>query len=283
MASRGKKHVSKSKVPDDKEDKGDGTVLYIGHLPSEFEERDLKNFLQQFGNLVNLRISRSVKSGNSRGYAFCRFTDRETSKIVAETLDGYFLGKRRLVCQVVPNPHESMFYNTDKVIARREIQKKAAEKKRERDLSNSSKLKEITARLVSRERKKRKKLEALGIDYDFPGYEAQVGEEADGQTEGDYVQESLKDMVDDEDDVEPPVSGKKKKRKDSVDSTGSASSRKRKDSIGSESSSKSGKKSKKNDAREGDQTPEKSEIKGRLVQTEKKKVKKNKKRRESVP
>lgn len=284
----GKKKGSKPVDPIDEEDSGDRTVLYIGHLPNEFEERDLKNFLQQFGKLVNLRISRSVKSGNSRGYAFCRFTDAETSSVVAETLNGYFIGSRRLVCQVVPNPHQGMFYDTDKIIARREIRKKAAEQQRQKDLSNVSKLKEITSRLVSRERKKRAKLEALGIDYNFPGYAAQHDEEGSHEEEPMEAEEdeaeSLGGLVEIAEETES--SKTKKKRKDSIDSVGSSSSRKRKDSIGSEGSSKSSKKGKRKDSMdslESNQTPEKSKTSGRQVQSEKKKAKKNKKRRQSAP
>jgi nucleolar protein 15 len=309
---------AKTETKEDETEK-DASVLYIGHLPSEFEERDLTNFLQQFGKVVNIRISRSVHTGNSRGYAFVRWEDAETARVVADTLQGYFVGQRRLVCHAVPNPHKSMFYNTDKVIQRNQLKLKVDEKKRERKLANAGKIKEITARLVQRERTKRAKLEALGIDYDFPGYEASQmhGDEDEPVEDKMDVQESSSELNDNKE--EAPQSDKKgkKKGKDSVDIIGSASSpslrsasspslRKRKDSVGSESSAtkkakrkdsvgseaspgnaNSGKKkSKKTIAMEedsADKTPTKPTKKE--VQSEKKanKSKKNKTRRESVP
>ena len=285
--------------------------MYIGHLPSEFDERELKNFLQQFGNVVNIRISRSVQTGNARGYAFVRWEDAETARVVADTLQGYFVGQRRLVCHAVPNPHKSMFYNTDKVIQRRQLKRKVAEKERERALGNAVKIKEITARLVQRERKKRAKLAALGIDYDFPGYEAsQMNDEEDEAVDDiSKVQESSMPL-DDEQEEAPQSEKKKKKRKDSVDSAGSASSsQKRKNSEGSESSapkkshrtdsvgsevsagnttgSDSGKKKRQKtiemEKSSADTTPEKSTKKEVQSDKKKPKAKKNKKRRESAP
>jgi nucleolar protein 15 len=144
-------------------------ALYIGHLPKEFEERDLISFLSQFGKVLNCRISRKVATGNSKGYAFVRFVNAEVCQIVCDTLHGYFLGRQRLVCQVRP-AHRNMFYNTDTVIQRRIQQKQLEKKQRDRNLANLEHLKEITARLMSREAKKRKQLDAMGIEYDFPGY-----------------------------------------------------------------------------------------------------------------
>jgi nucleolar protein 15 len=244
---KGAKKEVPSKDDRNEESERDATVLYIGHLPDEFEERDLRNFLQQFGKLVNIRISRSVKSGNSRGYAFVRWEDAETARIVAETLQGYLLGGRRLVCHSVPNPNKHMFYNTDKVIEQRQLKRKVDEKKRTSSLADLGKIKEITARLVMRERKKRAKLEELGIEYEFPGYEAsltRVGEDEE-------MDEATSKEVPKGDQQEP-----KKNRKESIDISASPSgSTTRKESIRSQDS----------------------------IGSEVKKAKKHKKRRKSAP
>lgn len=223
-----KKTNSHTKKQEDavEETERDATVLFIGHLPNEFEERDLRNFLQQFGKLVNIRISRSVTSGKSRGYAFVRWQDAETAKIVAETLQGYLVGGHRLVCHTVPNPSKHVFFNTDKVIEQRKIRRQVDEKKRAQSLENTGKIKEITARLIKRERKKRAKLEELGIDYDFPGYEASQMMNEDHDEE--KMDEEIKQV--------PNQSEKEgaRKRKESIDGVGSSSSatKKRKDTVG---------------------------------------------------
>ena len=228
-----KKTNSHTKKQEDavEETERDATVLFIGHLPNEFEERDLRNFLQQFGKLVNIRISRSVTSGKSRGYAFVRWQDAETAKIVAETLHGYLVGGRRLVCHTVPNPSKHLFYNTDKVIDQRKVRRQVEEKKRVHSLADTGKIKEITARLILRERKKRAKLEELGIDYDFPGYEASQMTN-DEQDDDEMDEEETKEVP------KPNEQERKKKRKDSMESVESSSSasKKRKDSAGSQGS-----------------------------------------------
>lgn len=230
------------------------TVIYIGHLPNEFEEPDLRKFLSQFGDVINSRISRSVKTGGSRGYAFVKFADPEVAKIVAETMQGYFLGKRRLVCHLVTKTEKGMFYNTDKVIAKRKRDLEVERKQREQNLASLSKLKEITGKLVAREKKKRKKFQELGIDYDFPGYEGSAVNVIDDEEESVVSEEvkvektSKKTKRKDSISSETSESKKKSKRKDSVGSESSSSKKKRKDSItstGSAASSSSEKKKKK--------------------------------------
>ncbi|EED96625.1 predicted protein, partial [Thalassiosira pseudonana CCMP1335] len=143
------------------------TVIYLGHLPIGFEEREITIFLNQFGSVSRCRVSRSKKTGRSRGYAFVEFTDAEVAKIVSETMSGYFLLEKRLVCHVLPRDkvHELMFAK-GKVKSKKDLQKKARMEVNKR--KSVDVMKGITAKLVQREEMKRKKLAALGIDYDFP-------------------------------------------------------------------------------------------------------------------
>jgi nucleolar protein 15 len=165
-----KREKDKKQKEQQQEDQGEeNLVLYIGHLPKEFEERDLISFLSQFGKVLNCRISRKVETGNSRGYAFVRFGNADVCRIVCDTLHGYFLGRQRLVCQVRP-AQRGMFYNTDTIIQRRIQQKQMEKKQRDRKLANLEILKKISARLISREEKKRNQLKSMGIEYDFPGF-----------------------------------------------------------------------------------------------------------------
>jgi len=183
----------------------DPTVIYVGHLPVELEERDLRTFLSQFGDVAHSRISRSIQTGHSRGYGFVQFSDPEVAKIVAETLQGYFLGKKRLVCHLVDKPDDGLFFDTDRLIAQRKDDLQVERKRRRENLANASKMKEITARLIQREKKKRKKLQDLGIDYDFPGYEGSLAQSGDSE----------------EMEVSTPKSDKKKNKKRRSNSVGS--------------------------------------------------------------
>jgi nucleolar protein 15 len=52
---------------------GSKGIVYIGHLPKGFEEKELTKFFGQFGTIQKLRVSRSKKTGRTRGYAFMEF------------------------------------------------------------------------------------------------------------------------------------------------------------------------------------------------------------------
>lgn len=206
---------------DSKDDDGDekDLVLYIGHLPRDFEELDLRRFVSQFGKVYNCRVARKIETGKTKGFAFVRFGDNETAKIVCETLHGYFLEKQRLVCQLRPS-HAGMFFNTDEIITKRTKKIQLEAQQRNKNLANSEKCKVITSRLVSREMKKRERLTALGIDYDFPGYKSNRDD-----FKAEHVPEEKIDTPEVEQKEEKESgSAKKKRRKESMDSTRSEGS-----------------------------------------------------------
>jgi len=93
-SSKGGKLIKYDAVKQDDEGDDDdekNLALYIGHLPKDMEEIDLRRFLSQFGKVYNCRLARKIETGKPKGFAFVRFGDDETAKIVCETLHGYFL------------------------------------------------------------------------------------------------------------------------------------------------------------------------------------------------
>ena len=233
------------------------------------EDTELAGFLKQFGAIVRLRVSRSSKTGKSRGYAFVQMKSPDVAAIVADTLSGYLImGQKRMVCHIVPpeKVHPGLF-----TISKRARQKLANKNAVPPQTRNLNTMKQITSQLVKRERKKREALAKMGIDYDFPGYEASV-KKMEGKNK-----KKRKDSISSVASTES-TSKKTKKRKDSVGSVGSAasqgSSKKRKDSIGSVDSTGSGKRRRKSS--DADSTP-KSKTTTREVATTTKKKKKSKK------
>lgn len=188
-------------------DDGASRVIYLGHIPPAFEEPQILAFMSQFGKITNVKLSRSQRTGNPRGYGFIEFADEEVAAIVADTMSGYFLmGERRLVCHVMPKDkiHPELFRGAKENLARSQagltssdFLKKLhdAERKKVNAPRSEEALNKITKRLLSREKKKRAQLKKLGIDYDFPGYEACIKKTP----------------------TETKSVGKKKKRKVSVD------------------------------------------------------------------
>jgi nucleolar protein 15 len=155
-------------------------VIYIGHLPNLLGEAELLKLLKQFGgSITHVRVSRSEKTGNSRGYAFVRVKEMEVAEIIVGTLSGYLLFSnkqpglhRRLVCHIVPpdKVHPRLFVrhtSAAKVAQERKLRKQA-----EPPVRSIDDLPKVTAKLIQQERRKRQAIQKAGIEYtDFPGYE----------------------------------------------------------------------------------------------------------------
>lgn len=191
--------------------------------------------------MLRVRVARSKRTGGSKGYAFVEMQLPQVAAIVAETMSGHIaFGQKRLVCHVVPpeKVHSQMFFKKQPFVRKQPAQQLPLEK-----------MKAITNRLISREKKKRKAMKELGIDYDFPGYEGQTTKKQEKNTK-----EKKKKRKDSIASLESEGSiskknkgdgGKKKKRKDSVDSGSRKESISSLISDGSEADKSSTKKKKK--------------------------------------
>jgi len=147
-------------------------VIYVGHIPRGLFEPQLKSYFQQFGKIIRMRLSRSKKTGGSKGYAFIEFDCNEVAKIVAETMNNYLMGERLIKCHVVPpeKVHEKLFVGC-KMEFKKPTQPAVT---RYNQKHSAESLEKTKAKLLSKEAKLRKRLAASGIDYDFPGFAAQI-------------------------------------------------------------------------------------------------------------
>lgn len=95
----------------------ESSVIYLGHIAHGFYEKQMKQFFAQFGEVKQIKLFRSKKTGKSKGYAFVEFETPDVAKLVAEAMHGYFLHERQLVCHVIPPSkfHEGMFMTKKKV------------------------------------------------------------------------------------------------------------------------------------------------------------------------
>lgn len=79
----------------------DRGVVYIGHLPHGFTERPMRKFFSQFGDILNLRVSRNRVTGKSKHYAFIEFVNREIAEIVADAMHRYMMFGHTLIVEVM--------------------------------------------------------------------------------------------------------------------------------------------------------------------------------------
>jgi nucleolar protein 15 len=155
------------------------SVIYIGHLPSEFQENEILTFFSQFGDVTNIHLSRSQRTLRSRGYAFIKFSKVDVASIVAQTMNGYLLmGKRKLVSHILTcdKVHPNLFHNKKLHFPHNEIVKSKLYLQRKNTINqvncskDPKKMRRIAQRLIRAEKKKRQILAHMDIDYDYPGY-----------------------------------------------------------------------------------------------------------------
>lgn len=142
----------------------------------------MKKFLEQFGKLAHVRVSRSKKTGQSRGYAFLQFQNPQVTDIVQKTLHGYILLGRALVCQRVPDEHvhAKMFAGGLSGYSKKPHTNVYAGARKKRILAQITRpdteeaLSKRVKRLSTTNTERQAKLAAKGIKYSFTsGYAAQ--------------------------------------------------------------------------------------------------------------
>lgn len=140
-------------------------VMYIGHIPRGFFEKEMRSFFSQFGTVTRLRLARSTRTGGSKGYAFIEFRHEEVAKVAADTMNNYLMYRQLLKCEFVPaeKVHPETFKNSHRPFD----PPKRAELNRERHNAEKTRKKEAAAgkRRSKKMNKKMAGLKELGIDY----------------------------------------------------------------------------------------------------------------------
>ncbi|KAL0224806.1 hypothetical protein RCL1_002718 [Eukaryota sp. TZLM3-RCL] len=146
-------------------------VVYLGHIPHGFYEKEMKEFFTQFGEVKRLRLARSRRTGRSRGYAFIEFCNHEIAPIVASSMNGYLLFNHILKCSVVPpeDVHNNMFKGQGpRFTGHLRIQKEV--EKQNRPL-NATDIEKKRKRLEERDLLRRKRIKEAGISFKFTGFD----------------------------------------------------------------------------------------------------------------
>ena len=154
------------KISVDKSDNQRG-VIYVGRLPKGFEEKELKKYFQQFGDITRLRLSRNKKTGQSKHYGFIEFKEFEVAKIAYETMNNYLLMGHLLKVSLLTNDkiHENLFIGANskfKIIPFNKINKRKYEKGRSIDEWNK-----LNENHLTNLKSKQEKLISKGIDFDI--------------------------------------------------------------------------------------------------------------------
>jgi len=143
------------------------SVVYVGHIPNGFFEEQMRAYFSQFGNVKRLRIARSKKTGNIKGYAFVEFESDVVAKVVADSMNNYLMFNRLLKCQVVME--DKLHVNTFRGCNRSFTKPKAhlvSTKRHNRVRTLKEEAKQMS-KLSKKLQKSLGKLKSKGIDYSF--------------------------------------------------------------------------------------------------------------------
>lgn len=153
-----------SKSSKNKKTKKSG-VVYIGRLPEGFQEKELKTYFKQFGDIINLKLSRNKKTGKSKHYGFIEFQSFEVAKIAAETMNNYLLFGHLIKCEVVNEPFKDLFKDSNKkfkVIPWKKIAKEKHDKPK-----SAKEWAKLVENFEESKKKKQDELKSKGIDFDL--------------------------------------------------------------------------------------------------------------------
>eukprot|EP00355_Strombidium_rassoulzadegani_P000755 CAMPEP_0168615040 /NCGR_PEP_ID=MMETSP0449_2-20121227/4295_1 /TAXON_ID=1082188 /ORGANISM="Strombidium rassoulzadegani, Strain ras09" /LENGTH=207 /DNA_ID=CAMNT_0008655759 /DNA_START=12 /DNA_END=635 /DNA_ORIENTATION=- len=177
------KTASEKSKPIKKAKKASGVEIEVGPVeqeagsrlrrppPQGFEEDELTKFFKQFGDIQKIKVSRSKKTGRSKGYAHIQFANKEVAEIAASSIDGYMIFRKQLECHLVDRAHKETFKHGNRewkhiptqLLFRNKVNEQAAK------LTSEQRAARVKG-LLEKEKEKRMRLKELGVDYEFPGY-----------------------------------------------------------------------------------------------------------------
>ena len=150
-------------------------VLYVGRIPHGFYEHEMREYFNQFGTILKLRLSRNPKTGSSRHFAFIQFDSSGVAEIVAKTMDNYLLLGHILKVKIVPDEqvHADLFKGANKRF------KKVPWNKIQGRALKEGKSEEVWDVKAAKEEKKRaekaEKLKSIGYEFKSPKLKSAKG------------------------------------------------------------------------------------------------------------
>jgi RNA recognition motif-containing protein len=79
--------------------------LFVGNLPRQASEDDIKEAFAGLGEITSIRIIKDKFSGESKGFAFVEMTSKAEGEAAIRTMDGKpFMGQRLTVNEARPKP-----------------------------------------------------------------------------------------------------------------------------------------------------------------------------------
>lgn len=172
LTSQDKKAMKRAAESDTPETPG---VVFVSHIPHGFYEHEMRAYFEQFGTILQLRLSRNPKTGASKHYAFIQFASASVAEIVAKTMDSYLLFNHILKVRLIPDEQvpETLFKG-----ANRRFKKIPWNKMAGRKLAQGSTEAQWEKRIENEETRraeKAEKMKAIGYEFEAPQIKSAKG------------------------------------------------------------------------------------------------------------
>ncbi|OMO49542.1 hypothetical protein CCACVL1_30943 [Corchorus capsularis] len=104
-----------------------GSEVYIGGIPHDLSQEDLKSFCESVGEVTEVRIMKGKDSSENKGFAFVTFTSVElASKAIDELNNAEFKGKR-IKCSTSQSKHRLFIGNIPRSWGEEDLRKVLSE------------------------------------------------------------------------------------------------------------------------------------------------------------
>ncbi|CAF1052437.1 unnamed protein product [Didymodactylos carnosus] len=165
-----KKKLKKSEIKANKLVEIHPGIIRLNGLPHGFFEQELFSYFSQFGKVTRLKLFRSKKTGNSRGYCYIEFEDEDVAKIACDTMNGYLMFRTLIKCRIINREKidvEKLFKNW------KTIHKPMLPSQKRTKYNRTKSMEQLTKSLGRREKKLQKQqelLDQMGIKYQLQDF-----------------------------------------------------------------------------------------------------------------
>ncbi|KAL3837165.1 hypothetical protein ACJMK2_022542 [Sinanodonta woodiana] len=142
-------------------------IVRLSHIPWGFFEHDIKDYFKQFGTVSRVRLSRSKRTGNCRGYAYIEFASEDVARIAAETMNNYLMFGKLLKCRFMDRVHPKLMKGANRKF--RKPMTHIQDAKRHNQIKTEIQQARGVRRFLGAYKKKMNKLVSLGINYELDG------------------------------------------------------------------------------------------------------------------
>ncbi|XP_039021491.1 uncharacterized RNA-binding protein C1827.05c-like [Hibiscus syriacus] len=155
-------------IPETKPLQNKATVLYIGRIPHGFYEKEMEAYFKQFGAIKRLRIARNKKTGKSKHYGFIEFENPQVAEVVADCMHNYMLFEHLLQVHIIPPEHVHPRLWRGFNYKYKPVDYVQIERKKHNKVRTLEEHKKFVEKILKHYARRRKRIEAAGIDYECP-------------------------------------------------------------------------------------------------------------------